>query len=370
MGCASTGDTGSRQLKKNYFILVPALVPTGPVRGAIAFANAIAGKRMVKLVSLKLGGAWKPCVDKRVDVICLGAKHSGWFAKKRAYCDLLTEQGGREKSLSLSMCFSADMLNLLCRRHAQIFSSIRGNLPMNYRLDYGFPGIFLAYFHLSILRGFDHFSVMSSAMAKQVSPLCSTKPLLVGNFIDEPPIEQYRENYVPSKKFKFIFVGSLTERKQPLLLVESVRSLREEGYDACLDIIGSGPLEKSIRDLVSLYDLGSRIKLHGQVESPLFLLSQADAFVLPSLSEGVSRAALEALHIGLPCILRRVDGNDELVQPGVNGLLFEEDDGLLPAMRKLLSKSNRRRKSLLPDGFRQKDESDKIVSYVEKNGKS
>ena len=370
MGCPCTGDIGPSQLKKNYFILVPALVPTGPVRGAIAFANAIAGKRMVKLVSLKLGVSWKLSLDKRVEVICLGAKHSGWFAKRRAYCDLLTEHGGREKTLSLSMCFSADMLNLLCRRHAQIFSSIRGNLPMNYRSDYGSPGIFLAYFHLFCLRGFDHFSVMSSAMAKQVSPLCSRKPLLAGNFIDEPPIDQYRENYVQSEKFKFIFVGSLTERKQPLLLVESVRSLREEGHDVCLDIIGSGPLEKSIRDLVSLYDLGSRVNFHGQVESPLFLLSQADVFVLPSLSEGVPRAALEALHIGLPCILRRVDGNDELVQPGVSGLLFEDNDSLLPAMRKLLSESNRRSKSLLPNGFRQKYESDKILSYVEKSSKS
>ena len=101
-------------------------------------------------------------------------------------------------------------------------------------------GIFLAYFHLSILRGFDHFSVMSSAMANQVSPPCSGKPF-GGVLIDEPPIEEYRENYVRSERFKFIFVGSLTERKQPLLLVESVRSLCEEGHDAYLDIIGSGP---------------------------------------------------------------------------------------------------------------------------------
>ena len=335
------------------------------MRGAIAFANAIAGKRTVKLVSLKLGEAWKPSLDERVEVICLGAKHSTWFAKKKAYCDLLAEQGGREKTLSLSMCFSADMLNLLCRRHAEIFSSIRGNLPMNYRLDYGFFGTFLAYFHLALLRGFDHVSVMSLAMAQQIFPLCSKKPILVGNFIDEKAIENYRGKYVQSEKFKFIFVGSLTERKQPLLLVESIRVLREEGHDACLDIVGSGPLEKNIRDLISKYDLALQVKLHGQVDSPYSLLAGADAFVLPSLSEGVSRAALEALHLGLPCLLRQVDGNEELVQSGVNGELFNENENLLPIMRKLIKESNRCKKSLIPEGFRQRDESVKILAHVE-----
>jgi glycosyltransferase involved in cell wall biosynthesis len=146
-----------------------------------------------------------------------------------------------------------------------------------------------------------------------------------------------------------------------------MKSLLNEGYDIYLDIVGSGPLEKSIRDLVSLYELSSKVKLHGQVESPFFLLAQADVFVLPSLSEGVSRAALEALHLGLPCILRRIDGNDELVKPGINGQLFEDNDNLLPAMRKLISESNRERKSLLPNGFRQKYESNKILNYVERS---
>jgi glycosyltransferase involved in cell wall biosynthesis len=319
----------------------------------------------VKLVSLKTASDWVPSVDERIEMICLEAKHSGWFEKRKAYCDLLSKEGGREKVLSLSMCFSADMLNLICRKHAEIFSSIRGNLLMNYRLDYGFWGLLLAYFHLSLLRGFDYVSVMSLAMGKQVFPLYSKKPLLVGNFIDEKAIESYRINYVQSEKSKFIFVGSLTERKQPLLLVESMKSLLNEGYDIYLDIVGSGPLEKSIRDLVSLYELSSKVKLHGQVESPFFLLAQADVFVLPSLSEGVSRAALEALHLGLPCILRRIDGNDELVKPGINGQLFEDNDNLLPAMRKLISESNRERKSLLPNGFRQKYESNKILNYVE-----
>lgn len=367
MGGKSKGDIVPVELKKNYFILVPSLIPTGPVRGAVALANEIANKREVKLVCLKQGSKWKPTLSKQVEIICLGTLHSNWFSKKKAYCDLLAKHGGHKKALSLSMCFSADMFNLLCKRYAEIFSSVRGNLPMNYRLDYGFRGTFLAYFHLTLLRYFDHVSVMSSVMAKQVSFFCCFKPFLVGNFIDEKPIDVHRNNYFSKrKKFRFIYVGSFTQRKQPLLLVESIRSLCKEGHDVYLDLIGSGPLEKSIHELVSLYDLSSNVKLHGQLETPLPELSKADAFVLPSLSEGISRAVLEALHMGLPCILRRVDGNDELIQSGINGILFDEDDELLPAMRNQFLNSKRGVKSLLPVGFRQKHESCKILKYVEK----
>jgi glycosyltransferase involved in cell wall biosynthesis len=355
-------------LKKNYCILIPGIIPTGPIKGAIALANAIADKRTVKLVSLKSKKYWDPIIDPRVDLICLEDESFSWFAKRKAYSNILAENGGRKKVLSLSMCFSADILNFFCRNQAQIFSSVRGNLPVNYRLDYGILGTFLAYFHLILLGGFDYVSVMSKAMAKQVSYFCFVKPLLVGNFIDEKPIDNYRKNDIISgKAFRFIFIGSLTERKQPLLLVEAIRFLCKEGHKAHLDIVGSGPLSKSIAELVKRYDLGSRVILHGQIDCPLPILSQADAFVLPSLSEGISRAALEALHIGLPCVLRLVDGNDELIQSGTNGILFDKDENLLPAMRELLLNSRRSEKSLLPTGYRQKDESNKILNYVEKN---
>jgi glycosyltransferase involved in cell wall biosynthesis len=56
-------------------------------------------------------------------------------------------------------------------------------------------------------------------------------------------------------------------------------------------------------------------------------------FVLPSLSEGAPRAALEALFLGVPCVLRNVDGNACLVSSGVNGVLFQTDDQLLEAIK-------------------------------------
>ena len=54
-------------------------------------------------------------------------------------------------------------------------------------------------------------------------------------------------------------------------------------------------------------------------------MAEADILVLPSLSEGIPRAVMEALFIGIPCVVRNLQTNDNLVIEGVNGILFEKD---------------------------------------------
>ena len=352
---------------KNYCILVPSLIPTGPVKGAIALANAIADKRSVKLVSLKKASNWRPLIDERVEIICLRDNSSNWNSIYRNYSQILNGFGGRENVVSLSMCFSADFLNLFCKKHAEIFSSARGNLPLNYKFEYGCRGLPLAFLHLLILRWFDHVSVMTKAMSKQVSLFLKKRPLIIGNFIDEYHIEKFRYIYLKSKTFRFIFVGTLTKRKQPLLLIETIKSLYLKGYNIQLDILGNGPLYGKINTLITKEHLHQIIKLHGEVDCPYSLLGQADAFVLPSMSEGISRAALEALHLGIPCILRNVDGNQEFITSGVNGELFTNNQNLLNVMKKLIENPLRTSNSLLPIGFRQIEESGKILRHLEVN---
>jgi glycosyltransferase involved in cell wall biosynthesis len=52
----------------------------------------------------------------------------------------------------------------------------------------------------------------------------------------------------------------------------------------------------------------------------------AHVFVLPSYHEGMSVASLEAIAAGLAVVLTRTGGTVELVQEGVNGLVFEWGD--------------------------------------------
>ena len=95
--------------------------------------------------------------------------------------------------------------------------------------------------------------------------------------------------------------------------------------------------------------------MHNELENPFNVLSQSDLFILPSMSEGVSRAAMEALYIGIPTIMRDIDGNYELINNN-NGKLFSKDEDLkktIISSMKLVNKKNdlKRRKNLLPNKF-------------------
>jgi glycosyltransferase involved in cell wall biosynthesis len=67
-------------------------------------------------------------------------------------------------------------------------------------------------------------------------------------------------------------------------------------------------------------------------------------------------APLEALYLGVPCVLRAVDGNAELIREGTNGTLFRENTSLAAAMAATAAWSRAltgKRESLLPDAYRQ-----------------
>ena len=67
---------------------------------------------------------------------------------------------------------------------------------------------------------------------------------------------------------------------------------------------------------------------HGQLNNPFEIVLRENYFVLPSLSEGTSRAAMEAFYLGLPYIMLNVTRNCELIQIGEQEYLFDEDEKL------------------------------------------
>ena len=341
---------------KQVFIIIPSLVPTGPIKGAIALANSLVNNRIVTLVSIKRGPGPNAYIDDRVECICLSNLSSSSFGKIREYQNLLINAGGRKKVASISFCFSADLVNLFCSKYATTCASIRGNLINIYKMDYGLIGIPAAILHLISLVRFDRVVAMSSAMARQINFYTRQYPTVVGNFIDEASLNKYRkrENDIVSNKIHFVFVGSISSRKKPMLLIQAIKELHDNGNNVALDLV----------DRLKLQDV---VTMHGQLSNPYLIISKADIFVLPSLSEGTSRASLEALYIGLPCVLREIDGNSELIQSDFNGVLFEKDSELSSAMLKAIEVNSLQRgyKNLLPEFFRQEGSSNKYLKLVE-----
>jgi sugar transferase (PEP-CTERM/EpsH1 system associated) len=89
---------------------------------------------------------------------------------------------------------------------------------------------------------------------------------------------------------------------------------------------GDGPLKSQLVTLAE--DLGIRAKvrfLGTQADIPK-VLNALDIFVLPSLSEGMPNAVLEAMACSLPVVATRVGGIPELIEDGNTGILVSSND--------------------------------------------
>ena len=109
-------------------------------------------------------------------------------------------------------------------------------------------------------------------------------------------------------------LGSLI--KAPDVLIEAVSRCRRQGMDIRLKLVGDGRYRAKMEQLAASLDLGDAVSFLGQLTTGATIfqqLDQADVFVLPSRSEALPRALIEAMARALPCICTRVGGNAEIL---------------------------------------------------------
>ncbi|MGA1844478.1 MAG: glycosyltransferase family 4 protein [bacterium] len=123
-------------------------------------------------------------------------------------------------------------------------------------------------------------------------------------------------------------LGRLDPHKGIPLLIDAWSKVREHNSDWRLWIIGSGPLEGVIRNLIHKKGVAQGITLISRVSPDRVkeYLDLGDLLVHPSRYEGLSNAILEGMACGLPVIASRIPGNQELIEDGNNGLLFDPAD--------------------------------------------
>lgn len=138
---------------------------------------------------------------------------------------------------------------------------------------------------------------------------------------------------VPNRRFTILSVGRLVEKKGHRYLIEACRQLRLQGLHLDCRIIGGGPLEDELRELVTQCGMADCIQLEGAQSKSEILrqLGKADVFVLASIiasdgdRDGMPVALAEAMAMQVPVISTDIVGIGELVQPGA-GLLVPSKD--------------------------------------------
>jgi glycosyltransferase involved in cell wall biosynthesis len=115
-----------------------------------------------------------------------------------------------------------------------------------------------------------------------------------------------------------ITVGTLEQLyKGPDVLIEAVGICVRQGLDLRLVIVGDGKYRDELETKVAFLGLGGHVRFLGQLSAGVEVraqLDQADLFVLPSKTEGLPRAMIEAMARALPCIGSTVGGIPELAR--------------------------------------------------------
>jgi len=132
--------------------------------------------------------------------------------------------------------------------------------------------------------------------------------------------EKGKESY--AQGMNVVTISRLSKEKGMDILLKAWTRVSKEITGARLSIIGSGPLEGELREISHSMGLDRSVYFIGTVDAVDKYLESSDLFVLPSRTEGLSNALLEAMSYGIPCIATDVGGTPEIF--GV------EDHGMIP----------------------------------------
>jgi glycosyltransferase involved in cell wall biosynthesis len=121
-------------------------------------------------------------------------------------------------------------------------------------------------------------------------------------------------------------VARLDPLKDHATAIRALGRVVQQGIKAQLVLIGEGPEEPKIRELVQQLKLEGHVRFLGLRTDIPRLLSAADVYWLTSVSEGIPLTLIEAMAVGLPIVATRVGGVQEVIQDGKTGLLAPRGD--------------------------------------------
>jgi glycosyltransferase involved in cell wall biosynthesis len=135
------------------------------------------------------------------------------------------------------------------------------------------------------------------------------------------------------------YVGRLESVKGVDDFLEAVTPLLAHHPEALIQVVG---WYKDAHPLVERH--AHQVTFTGLREDVPAILSESDIFVLPSYSEGLSNALMEAMASGCACVASDVGGNRFLIQNGITGFLFPVGDreALAAHVRRLINDPSKR----------------------------
>lgn len=118
-----------------------------------------------------------------------------------------------------------------------------------------------------------------------------------------------------------LFIGRLDPVKSLNTIIDALSIVKDKLSLIHFVIVGDGPEREKLESQTQKLGLQANISFAGNQKNVFPYLRAADMFLLPSITEGISNALLEAMASGLPCLATPVGGNNEVLEQGKYGLM-------------------------------------------------
>ena len=132
----------------------------------------------------------------------------------------------------------------------------------------------------------------------------------VGVTVNIDKAEKRRSIGVPEEAFVIVSAGELNKNKNTEIIVRALKDVNGAHYVAC----GVGPEEENLKKLAQKLGVADRFHLLGYRTDISEIMACADVFTMMSFREGMPRAILEAMDLGLPCVGSDTRGIRDLIR--------------------------------------------------------
>ena len=171
---------------------------------------------------------------------------------------------------------------------------------------------------------------VSSSTEKQVLDIDSSKSIVrFPAWVDFKDFQNVEPGSFSKDKFNILFIGSVTDRKKPHMIIEALQNINDESCH--LSIVGPAPNDKYFLELKNLIDksgLQNQVSFTGVVdrESVKEYYSTSNLMILPSISEGLARVIFESQVASCPVLVTDAPGMGDIVIDGQTGYVFESNN--------------------------------------------
>lgn len=262
-------------------------------------------------------------------------KRKDWFSLKLRCIFMLMKYFGQEKlSLSKKMFTSGKHYNCAIGFRGDICSQIvafatnadkkitwwhHGEVNVNIES------------YSKMISNFDKIVVVSDSckrMLAQEIPATREKMIVISNMINKDEIVQKAEQfnpYIENTNWKIVTVSRFAPEKHIENIIFAAKKLKEQDIAFEWYLVGDGSLRKQIEEEVKKGNLKGYVNFVGSQANPYPYMKYANLFVHPSYVESQGLVVLEALALGVPCVVTKSKGVCEFIEDGKNGILTEQN---------------------------------------------